>query len=61
MNTKKFGVIIILVAFAFAFIETIYFGSNWAPKTLAEKICDCSAIVIWAVGLYLFCYGKSEQ
>ena len=61
MKTKKTGFILILIAVVFSFAETAYFGNNWTPQTPAEKICDCLAILIWVRGVYLLCYGTSEQ
>jgi hypothetical protein len=56
---KKFitGFILIILAYAFIFIETQYFGSNWWPESTAEWICDLAGVAVYAIGTILYVKG----
>lgn len=47
------GIIVVIVATVFGMAETIYFGSNWAPSSDAELVCDVIAASLVGIGLIL--------
>ncbi len=51
------GIIVFLIGFAFAIIETLYFGSNWMPESRAEFICDAYAAKISGAGMGIWIYS----
>ena len=56
-KTAFIGVGLMLWAMVFGIAETLYFGSNWYPKSHAELFCDYLTATIngAGMGLFIFC------
>lgn len=54
---NKHGFVIFLIGMAFALGETIYFGSNWLPESVAEFKCDVLSAKIVGSGWGLMIYA----
>jgi ABC-type xylose transport system permease subunit len=50
---KTIGNTLIVVAIFLAIFETILFGGNFLPKTIAELICDISIFTMFIIGMVL--------
>lgn len=50
---KNLGFFIMLAGIFFACWESVYFGANFYPKSLAELICDGVAFFITCIGVGL--------
>ena len=57
-NRKIKGGLIGFWALVFVHLETIMFGSNLYPKTIAELICDGIGFAIFLLGGYYFFTNK---
>lgn len=53
------GIVLIVVGFIFATIETWYFGWNLWAETPAEQLCDGFSIMVTGVGLGV--HWKEQQ
>ncbi len=51
------GIILLAIGFAFAVIETVYFGSNFYPESKAEFVCDYIATIVCGGGGSLIIYA----
>lgn len=56
-----FGLLCMLLSQVFWFWETKHFGSNWAPQTLEELLCDATAAHLFVCGAYIFFTKKEER
>ena len=54
------GLILIYFGYAFAVLETKYFGSNYWPESAAELICDLLALTIVLYGMLKLFEGIKE-
>lgn len=51
------SITIMLLGLFFAWSETAYFGWNLMPRSAAETICDGIALLIMALGIFLWRRG----
>jgi hypothetical protein len=55
MNKRaKIGVIIAVLGCVFSLAETVYFGSNFLPKSDAEGVCDLIGFSMTLAGCCIF-------
>ena len=52
MSPARLGLILMLVALIFCFIETAYFGWNRRPCCTAEAVCDHLVGVVMFLGIF---------
>lgn len=57
-NRKVAGILLMIWAIIFANIETVMFGNNCFPKSIAELICDGISLAVNLYGLYLLLTKK---
>lgn len=50
---RDIGILFIITSFAFAYMETDYFGWNLTAKSMAEMICDTISLTMDFFGIYL--------
>lgn len=55
----KASTVIWLVGLAFGFLETNYFGWNFAPASVYELICDGISLVIFSLAFVASAIEKS--
>ncbi len=53
MKTKSIGFILIVLGITFGMSETIYFGNNFTPHSIAEGTCDILTIILVMLGFVL--------
>lgn len=51
---KIVGVIIMILSFVLANLETQYFGNNMFPNSLAESILDLCCLLLFLLGCVVF-------
>ncbi len=51
---RAFGVIYLVWAIIFGYLETKHFGNNWLPQTNEEIICDLTSLLLCTAGIVLF-------
>lgn len=48
------GIVCLICAIIFGYLETKHFGNNWLPQTNEEIICDLTSLLLFMVGSFLF-------
>jgi len=59
---KTIGILLIIIAILFGWVETSHFGWNFLPASTFEAVCDLTSITIFVVGLLMLQkYKKSDE
>jgi hypothetical protein len=55
-KTENIGCVIMFIAAVLRIAETLYFGSNWLPRSRSESICDIIVFTVFGSGggIYMF-------
>jgi len=56
----RYGILILVIGFAYAGVQTKFFGGEgWLPSCAEEAICDGIAMIIVSLGLLTWAIGMA--